>query len=212
MLIGQMKAGNEDALSRLHHRYWPMLVAVARARLSHGIRRGADEEDVAQEAFWSFFRTWKNGQIPRLENRRDLLALLTHIVACRAVNQIKREIGTVKRGAGRVMGESVFDNADASWHGIDHVSEDAVSPEEQAALNDCYQFYLNRLPESLRGLAEMHLAGMTNKEMAERLGCVERTVERKLALLRQRWRELAAESISLSHERPIWSPARLSGN
>ncbi len=195
LLIGQMKAGDEQALGRLHHRYWPMLVAVARARLGEGVRRAADEEDVAQEAFWSFVRTMRSGKIPRLNDRRDLLAMLTHIVACRAVNQIKREIGTAKRGAGRVLGESVFDAGDSCWRGIDQISEDAAAPDEQAVLHDCYLFYLNRLPEGLRGLAEMHLAGMNNKEMAARLGCVERTIERKLTLLRQRWSELAAESL-----------------
>lgn len=200
MLIGQLKAGNEEALSGLLRRYWPMLVGLARARLGEGVRRGADEEDVAQEAFWSFFRTLKKGQIPRLNDRRDLLAMLSHIVACRAINQIKREIGTAKRGAGRVMGESVFDHNDASWRGIDHVSDEAISPEEQAALSDCYEYYLNRLPESLRELAQMHLAGMTNKEMATQLHCVERTVERKLALLRQRWRELAPDDANQAKE------------
>ena len=70
------------------------------------------------------------------------------------------------------------------------------SPSEQVVLCDCYCHYLNCLPENLRDFAELHLAGLTNKEIAARTDCVERTVERKLALVRKKWREMAAESLT----------------
>jgi FixJ family two-component response regulator len=41
----------------------------------------------------------------------------------------------------------------------------------------------------------MHLAGFTNREIADQLSCVERTVERKLSMLRDRWQRLATENI-----------------
>src|SRR5439155_14273953 len=62
-----------------------------RGRRLHGSPGPVDEEDVAQEAFWRFYRGMKEGRLPRLANRHDLLALLTHIVACTAINQIERE-------------------------------------------------------------------------------------------------------------------------
>jgi RNA polymerase sigma factor (sigma-70 family) len=192
--IGQLKAGQDEALGRLHQRYWPLLVATARGKLAGGVPRGGDEEDVAQEAFWSFYRSVRNGVVPQLNNRRDLLALLTHIVACKAVNQIKHD-GVQKRGGGRVVGEAALDGP-GSLAGLDQVAEGAVSPAEQAALTDCYHFYLRRLPEALRPVAELHLAGLTNKEIGRELGCAERTVERKLALLKEKWRAWAAENVS----------------
>jgi DNA-directed RNA polymerase specialized sigma24 family protein len=72
---------------------------------------------------------------------------------------------------------------------------DEHSPLQQAILNDCYEYYLNALPEKLRALAELHLAGFTNGEIANQMNCVERTVERKIALLRMRWQTFAAESV-----------------
>jgi RNA polymerase sigma factor (sigma-70 family) len=187
--IQQLKNGEEAALTRLHARYWRSLVAIARRRLEGTPRRASDEEDVAQEAFWSFYRSLKAGRVPRLVHRDDLLALLTHIIACRAANQIHHELGVKKRDAGAVEGESV----------LKELSDAAEpSPLEQAVLNDCYQHYLTRLPENHRDFAELWLAGYTHKEIADQLGFVERTVERKIARILTQWRELGLADMEAS--------------
>ena len=107
--LGQLQAGEVAGLAKLHARYWPHLVALARKRLQDVPGRAADEEDVAQEALWSFVRRVRAGRKFRLTSRHDLLALLTHIVACKAVNQIEHELGVQKRGGGRVDGSSALD-------------------------------------------------------------------------------------------------------
>jgi RNA polymerase sigma factor (sigma-70 family) len=185
--ISQLKVGDEAALGRLHARYWPAFVALARQRLKGTPGRAADEEDVAQDAFWDFYRGLKAGQVPHLENRGHFLALLTHIIACKAVNQIVHELGTRKRDAGLVQGESALDSLAA---------DAAPTPLEEALLNDCYRQYVDGLPAKLRPFAELHLAGCTNREIAERLGCVGRTVERKINLIRAKWRQRAADSLA----------------
>jgi RNA polymerase sigma factor (sigma-70 family) len=179
--IQQLKNGEEAALAKVHARYWRSLVAIARKRLAGAPRRASDEEDVAQEAFWSFYRSLKAGRVPRVVNRDDLLALLTHIIACRAANQIHHEVGVQKRDAGAVQDASVLEEL-----------SDAVDPTplEQAVLNDCYRHYLTSLSENHRDFAELWLAGYTHKEIAGQLGFVERTVERKIARILAQWREI----------------------
>ncbi len=195
--IGQLKAGDDDALARLHRRFWPMLVGLARKKLRSLALRAADEEDVAQQAFWAFYRSLRAGRVPRLDNRHDFFALITHIVGCRAASQIEHELGVQKRGGGRVRGESVLQAmVDGSVvGGIGAAPDPGRTPSEQVILHDCYERFTSALPENLRPIAEMHLAGAANQEIARELECVERTVERKLALIRERWQKMAAESL-----------------
>ncbi len=185
--IGQLKDGEDAALCRLHARYWPTMVSFAKRRLSGVMVGAADEEDVAQDAFWDLYRTMRAGRAPRLENRHHFLALVTHIIACKAVNQIEHELGVQKRGAGRVQGESALDSLAA---------DDAPTPLEHALLTDQYTHFVGKLPDKLRPFAEWYLAGLTHREIAEKIGCVERTVERKMALVMERWRELALAEIN----------------
>lgn len=183
--LGQLKEGEEAALGKLHDRYWPALVHLARKRLRGVPSRAADEEDVAQSAFWSFYRGLQTGRVPRLENRGDLMGLLTHIIACKAVNQIEHEVGVQKRSTGRTQGDSV----------LNLLAADAEpTPLEHALLNDCYARYMSALPGKLRAVAELYLAGCTHMEIADQLGCVERTVKRKIALVLEKWQKIAAAS------------------
>jgi RNA polymerase sigma factor (sigma-70 family) len=187
--LGQLKEGEDAALGKLHQRYWPALVALARKRLRGAPSRAADEEDVAQAALTSFWRRVKAGRVLRVENRGDLMALLSAIVACKAVNQIEHELGVQKRSAARTQGDSA----------LEHLAN-AVEPTplEQAVLNDCYACYMDGLPKKLRPIAELYLAGFTHREIAARLGCVERTVERKLGLILERWQQMAAVSAEVA--------------
>jgi DNA-directed RNA polymerase specialized sigma24 family protein len=193
--LAQMKEGEETAIGQLFKRYWPLLVGLARRKLSGTPRRAEDEEDVAQKVFWNFCESLRAGRLPHLANRQELLALLSHITACQAINQIKHEIGVAKRGAGRVQSEDAIGNASERSHGLDQVPALAMSPEESAILQDSYRRYMQYLPGSLREFAELCLAGYTHHEIALQKGCTERTVDRKLALIMAKWQRLAADSL-----------------
>jgi len=195
-LIQGFCEGDEAAFASLHARYWPMLVRIARKKLRQVPLRVADEEDVAQQAFWSFYRSVRQGQLPKLNDRHDLLAALTHVTVCKACSQIESLLGTTKRGKGRVRGESalgILAGRSSTSPGLQQVAQDLHLPDDEALARDCYDYYLQRLPDSLREVARLHLAGLSNRELAQELNCVERTVERKLNLLRRQWQMLAAE-------------------
>lgn len=196
--ISQLREGDQAALRKLHERYWPLLVRRARRKLQGTPSLGGDEQDVAQEAFWGFYEALSHGRLPRLRTRHDLWALFMVITARRAAKWLDRA-HAVKRGQGRVGGGSAIGLADDS---ADEAKCDAAPvdrrhpPDEEAMLHDCYEHYLGALPDGLRPVAELYLAGFTYPEIAERLSCSIRTVERKVPMILKRWQALAAESMS----------------
>ena len=199
--IGQIKAkaGEEQALEKLRQRYWPYLVRLAHKKRA-GVRGGAvDDEDVAQEAFWGFYRSFQAGQLPLLENRQHLFALLTIITARKAATHIEHA-GRLKRGAGHVQGESALEflaGSNADNRGIDQVADSTPGPDEAALLNDEFSHYLNELPDDLRDIAEKFLDGWSNRDIADARDCAVRTIERKLFdRILPRWQRMAADRVN----------------
>jgi DNA-directed RNA polymerase specialized sigma24 family protein len=92
ILLRNLHAGDELALVALHRRCWTWITQSARKRLRNVTLQSADEEDVAQEAFWGFVQSVRNQRVPQLDSRHDLFALLTHIVACKAATQVDRQL------------------------------------------------------------------------------------------------------------------------
>src|SRR6058998_3399163 len=78
--LRDLQQGHRSALGKLHQRYWPALVNYARARIRLTPVGGADEEDVVQAAFLSFYRAFQEGRIPRLTTRENVLAFLTTLI------------------------------------------------------------------------------------------------------------------------------------
>lgn len=198
--IRELKEGEESALLKLHERYWPFLVAMARKKLGgSATRRAADEEDVAQVAFMAFYKNLKEGRFPNLVNRNDLLSLLVLITVRKALTQLQND-RRAKRGRGRVRGESALDFLTSSGDltgGINQVKGRGRSPQEEAMMNDIYQQYVHGLPDNLQEFAELYLAGLTQEEMAGSLGCSLRTVERKVPLFLKKWQEMAAQEMEV---------------
>lgn len=188
--IARAKTGDDFALADLHQRYWDDLVTLARKRLKRAPVADRDAEDVAQDAFIVMYESMQAGKIPRLKNRQQWIAFLTHIIACRTVNEYKRSTA-MKRGGGKLidMDTSTLNEIDAK-----------DSPELRAIVNDCYDHYLRQLPDHLREFAELHLAGLTSTEIADQLGCVRRTVERKLQVLKLYWAEIAESHFEAERE------------
>ncbi len=89
--IGQLKAGDREAIQQLWERYAQRLVALARARLGGAPRRAADEEDVALSAFHSFCRAAERGRFPRLLDRDNLWRLLVVLTSRKASHLVRHE-------------------------------------------------------------------------------------------------------------------------
>ena len=187
--IGQLKEGDEAAAQQeLWDRYFRRLTALARKLLRGTPQRAEDEEDVVLAALDSFFRGARGGRFPRLHDRMDLWPLLVKITARKAVNQIQKQRAQ-KRGGGNVRGESVFtDWAGDDTAGIEQIVGTEPTPDFAAQVAEQCEHLLTSLEdESLRAIARLKLEGYTNPEISEKIGVVERTVERRLRRIRREW-------------------------
>jgi DNA-directed RNA polymerase specialized sigma24 family protein len=188
--IGQLRAGDADAAQRLWQRYFRRLVGLARQKLQGSPRRAADEEDVALSAFDSFCRGAERGRFPHLEDRSNLWHLLM-VITARKAHHLRRDEGRQRRGGGAVLGEAELEDllrSAAAEPGLDQVLGREPTPEFAAQVADECQHLLQSLAEpELESVALWKMEGYTNEEIADQLGCVPRSVERKLRLIRGIW-------------------------
>jgi DNA-directed RNA polymerase specialized sigma24 family protein len=187
--LGRLQAGDRAAAQQLWERYFNQLVGLARAKLQGAKRRVADEEDVALSALDSFCRGAADGRFPNLHDRQGLWPLLVAIAARKAVKLVKHE-RRQKRGGGAVRGESAVlgPNSDQQRAGWEHVLGREPSPAFACQVAEECRRLLEQLPdESLRQVALWKMEGYTNTEIAAKLDCIERTVERKLRTIRSIW-------------------------
>jgi DNA-directed RNA polymerase specialized sigma24 family protein len=188
--IRELRAGDPAAAQKLWERYFGRLVGLARQKLRTLPRRAADEEDVALSAFDSFCRGAARGRYPNLTDRDNLWHLLVTITARKAL-QLRRLERRQKRGGGNVRGDSAFHlgtNDVAGEGDVEQVIGTTPTPEFAAQTVEEYQRLLARLTDpSLRSVAVWKMEGYTNEEIAARLSCVPRTVQRKLGLIRTLW-------------------------
>ena len=195
--LGPMAEGDPMAVQQIWEKYYERLVRLARKKLGDTSRRMADEEDVALSAFHSFCQGAAAGRFPRLDDRHDLWKLLVTITARKAAAQM-RYGHRQKRGGGAVRGESVFAGADSSdAFGIGQVMGEEPTPEVAAMVAEQCEHLLDCLEnELLKRVALLKLEGYTNEEIADELDCAPRTVERKLARIRELWNEAGLSAYS----------------
>lgn len=198
--IGDLKAGDVAAAQPLWERYFARLVRLARAKLQTTRRPPGieDEEDAALSAFQSFCDGAAKGRFPLLSDRDDLWRLLVVITARKACAQVQRRTRQ-KRGGGRVLEASALPGSPAleGAAGFDVIADTEPTPEFAAMFAEEYERLLASLDDdALRQVALDRLAGYTNDEIAERLGCARRTVARRLDLIRKIWSVSVVEEAS----------------
>lgn len=189
-LLQQLQDGNQEAAKEIWDRFIDQLIRAANKKLKELPRRSVEEEDIAQSAFNSFFRGAKEKGFRKLENREDLWQILAMLTERKAIAVLRRELAE-KRGGGRVCGESVFENMlaeSAADIGIGNVGDP-----DQKSVDDFTEYVrelLETLDEKLRPVAILRLEGFTNPEIATDLRFSQRAVERKIRLIKDKWKSV----------------------
>jgi len=178
-----LKTGDEDAANELWQKCFPRLVKYARKKLEGVPRAIADEEDVALSAMKSFYKALGLGRFPDLRDQDDLWRLLFRMTERKAID-LKRYQG--RRPANHLTATEAEERPGNTL--IDHVA--AISEEQFAIeLSENLEEKLELLDPTFQEYAVAKLEGCSNREISEKYGVSERTVERRLYLIRRLWCE-----------------------
>lgn len=170
--LDRLKGGDREPVRLLLDRYFQRLVALAGARLRGQRNLDGYEEDVALSAFKSLCLGAENGRYPDLAGRDALWRLLAVITIRKAIDLQRRKRRDI---------ESDQDLLAA-------MLDREPTPEELAEMSEQVECLLDRLGDTdLRRIALWKVAGYTNEEVAARVGCVVRTIERKVHQIRLIW-------------------------
>ena len=183
LCIQSLKAGDQKAAGTIWGRFSASLVRLSRKRLGSAPRTVNDEEDVALMPSIACGECATAGRFPQLASRSDLWRLLAAIAGQKAVDQLRHERRR-SAAAAEIARLSTCTNATASH------SPSAASPLPTPPWFSTRTAGggLDRLrDDELRRIAIWKLEGEGNNEIARRLGCGLRSVERKLGVIRRIW-------------------------
>jgi RNA polymerase sigma factor (sigma-70 family) len=173
-LIDGLRVGDQRVAQEFWEQYGKLLHQVAQQHLAEGLRRRVGPEDVVQSACRTFLRRAKEGEF-QLADSAALWSLLCAITLTK-IRELTRYHLRRKRGLNREA--HLAAGSEDSGTGNAGPAAPGPSPAEAAEFADQFQQLLASLDAEERQIVELKLQDYTHEEVAQQLGCSERTVRR----------------------------------
>lgn len=177
-LLARCAAGDSLAEEALFERYLVRLTLLARARLSRQLAARVDPEDIVLSAYRSFFLAAREQRF-ELRYSGDLWRLLVKITLRKVCDQAEHHAAQRRSVKREQVPESA---APTAW--LEAIARDPAPAEVAQAIEELERL-LAALPQLGGKIVQLRLQGFRQDEIAEQLGCAERTV--------RRWLERAGE-------------------
>ena len=188
-MLARLREGNAAAADQVFAEYQRRLIGLARTRIQTWLRQKVGPEDIVQSVFATFFKHLPEGRWD-LVDREGLWRLLVQITIHKC-NRTVRAFHTGKRDVGA---EVALDSRGPDDSTVNRQAVDTEpTPDEAAALVDLLHVLLANATDQEKRIIEMRLAGHEVAEVAAAADCSERTVQRKLGVLRQRLERLLGQ-------------------
>jgi RNA polymerase sigma factor (sigma-70 family) len=163
-----------EQLNKLFEAFLPKLIRQAENRIADRYKQKFDGNDIAATVCRTVFRRFKEGKF-KFGDDAELWRLMTTISIRKISNKVRAE-NTQGRSIDReVDGDPEFQLA---------LSREP-SPEDSAQFVDLLERLGQHLDTETMEVLNLRLTGMTAREIADQLGVVERTVTRKLAVIKE---------------------------
>lgn len=185
----QLEEGQSEAAQPLWNHFCQKLMTLADKRLSPKLRQTYDREDAAVSAFHSLCRVISDRRQTNLGDRVNLWRLLVTITERKIANRVRDEHRD-KRNLHRTVSESCLVDSEERGSAFDKLPSREPSPEFAAEFADLCNSLLESLDDGiLCQIAQLTLKNYNPDEIAKKLGVSRRTVERKLLIIRGRWKQ-----------------------
>jgi len=176
--LERVRAGDEQAARELLTRYEAEVRLVVRRQLPRLLRSRFDSLDFLQSVWGSFFRKVRSGPT-EFEDSRHLVAFLARAAKNKVIDEYRR-------AASR---KNDMHREEPLW-GEGGRPKDVAgrndTPSEVAQAHEVFDMLQSLLPEERRTILELKAEGLTSRDIGERLGLSERTVQRVIEDLRRK--------------------------
>ncbi len=178
--LDRIKAGDDDAARDLLLRYEAEVRLVVRRQLPRLLRSRFDSLDFLQSVWGSFFRRVRDGTgRGEFEDTRHLVAFLARAAKNKVIDEYRRA-ASQKQDMHRE--EPLWGDGDRPRD----LPDDEATPSEVAQANEELDRLRELVPADRREVLELKAQGLSSREIGDRLGISERTVQRVIEDLRRR--------------------------
>jgi RNA polymerase sigma-70 factor (ECF subfamily) len=178
--LARIQAGDEEAARELLHRYEAEVRLVVRRQLPRLLRSRFDSLDFLQSVWGDFFQKVRTGTA-EFSDSKHLVAFLARAAKNKVIDQYRRA-GSLKQ----------------DMHREEPIWSEGGRPRELEAVGDtasqlfeareAFDRLLDLLPADRRHILALKAEGLSSREIGERLGLSERTIQRVIEDLRRRAR------------------------
>jgi RNA polymerase sigma-70 factor (ECF subfamily) len=177
-VLDRIRTGDEDAARELLARYEAEVRLVVRRQLPRLLRSRFDSLDFMQSVWGSFFRRLR-GRPDEFQDARHLVAFLARAARNKVIDEYRRA-ASQKQNMHRE--EPLYDET----HHPRELAAGGDTPSQLFEAEEALGRLRDLVPEERRNILDLRAQGLSSKEIGERLGISERTVQRVIEELRRR--------------------------
>ncbi len=178
-LLDGIREGDPKTVRDFWDNYGPLLYRLADKHLEGGIRRRVEPDDVVQSVCRTFLRRAQDGQFT-LGDSTQLWSLLCAITLNKVRRLLRFHLRRKRSMDQEARGAASSEDASAMEFSV---PSDEPTPSEAAEFDDELQKLLASLDDEQRQVVDLKLQNFTHEEIAEKLGCSERTVRRLVKIV-----------------------------
>jgi len=180
LLIDGLRRGDNSAVAEVCELFGDRLERLADRHLNSALRRRVGSDDVAQSVCRTFFRRAAEGEFD-LPEGSALWALLCAITLTKIREQARFHLRQKRSLKDEQRLDSVVADGRQRHEMIPGASPD---PAANVEFVDQFEQVMARFTEEEQNIVDLKLQQFTNDEIAEKVGCSERTVRRLLQRVR----------------------------